>query len=46
MKSNMKSNDDDFKKLENAVLRKREDEMLDEIKVMKHDRAQMRVVTD
>lgn len=31
----MKSNDDDFKKLENAVLRKREDDMLDEIDKLK-----------
>ena len=38
MKSNLKSNDNDFKKLEDIVTRKKEDEMLDELEKLKRDR--------
>ncbi|CAD8068105.1 unnamed protein product [Paramecium sonneborni] len=46
IKSNLKTNDDDFKNLENAVLTKREDELIDQIDKLKQDRQQMRVVND
>ncbi|CAD8165584.1 unnamed protein product [Paramecium pentaurelia] len=46
IKSNLKTNDDDFKRLENAVLRKKEDELIDQIDKLKQDRQQMRVVSD
>lgn len=35
LKSNLKSNDEDFKKLEQLVLKKKEDQLINDIHVLK-----------
>jgi hypothetical protein len=42
----MKSNENDFKNLEDLVTRKKEEDMLDELEKLKIQREQMRQVSD
>ena len=46
MQSNLKTNDQDFKKLEDIVLRKREDELLEEVTKHKQDREHDKIMME